>query len=255
MATKKTEFKIRLQWLMRHMGISQKSLAKSSSLTSETISRWKNKGITPDDKSIQKIAEATGCNFYWLKDDDYKGPVWETERWAFEIGDVTMTPQEVAGFYERIDEIITALEINKPKLIALANLNTYGSNSQSRHFLGNPPGSIIISDIANVTGYSPNWLLTGKGRRLEKKPKRILFQKGESASTTAGNIGGEKATNRNVHLRQIVEWMDAEFDDDDEQALFIYEDLKDRYPKFAEYMKNKRPGIRHIAAPVQDKKL
>ena len=88
---------------------------------------------------------------------------------------------------------------------------------------------------------SVDWLISGK--------------EGQSGNNVAGTIepgndqakvrlieAGQKATARNIHLRQIIEWMDDAFGQNEEQALFFYEDLKERYPSFFEFMERKRPA-------------
>lgn len=96
------------------------------------------------------------------------------------------------------------------------------------------------------TGTSFDTILTGEektGVVAEPCPGEISATIGPGNNETRAKLieAGQRATARNVHLRQIVEWMDQVFGQNEEQALFFYEDIKERYSSFFDFMERKRP--------------
>ena len=63
-------FSERLLKLRRHLKWTQKKLALESKINEHTISRWVKKKFEPNDESIRKISEATGCNPRYLSGDE-----------------------------------------------------------------------------------------------------------------------------------------------------------------------------------------
>lgn len=112
-----------------------------------------------------------------------------------------------------------------------------------------PDTLALIASLGKVT---LDWLITGQ----EQENKTLNGTIEPDNQETGENLKSyPKVTEFNVHLRQIIEWMDAEFGQKDEQALFFYEDLKDRYPTFAEFMEKKRPGGSGLDTQAQNEKL
>ena len=56
----------RLSLLMANLGISQKNLADKTGLSEATISRYAKGTISPNEKSICKIADVTNVSPSWL---------------------------------------------------------------------------------------------------------------------------------------------------------------------------------------------
>lgn len=92
------------------------------------------------------------------------------------------------------------------------------------------------------TGISFDTILIGE-ERVGEQPGEVSATIGPGSSESRVKLieAGKKATARNVHLRQIIEWMDEVFGQNEEQALFFYEDIKERYSSFFDFMKRKRP--------------
>lgn len=106
---------------------------------------------------------------------------------------------------------------------------------------------IKIAAARNVT---VGWLAAGEGEQRTAKTKTDL----KSTNIEPGS-GEEKITGHNIHLRQILDWMNAEFGEDDEEALFFYEEMKDAFEDFAEFIEEKkRAGGSGVAARMHDEK-
>lgn len=247
------KFSEKLQILLKEKKWTQKKLAEESDLSAMTISRWMKKKTKPEWDSLNHIAEATGYNVDWLDEDDYEGPKFEKDVWVFEAEQSGMNKSSrwLNGFYERITELMMSLEINEAQLLAISGIDK--TLSKRWDFFG-VPSPQEVERIAEATGYNADWLW------YETSPKRVLgakevkIPKVTSAMIEQGS-NEEKAINRNIHLRQIIEWMDAEFGEDDEEALFFYEELKDKYKSFADFMEKKRPGGSKLPASTKDEKL
>ncbi len=56
----------RISLLMANLGISQKDLAERAGFTEATISRYAKGTISPNEKSICKIAEVTNVSPSWI---------------------------------------------------------------------------------------------------------------------------------------------------------------------------------------------
>lgn len=56
----------RLKLLMANLGITQKDLAIKTGFTESTISRYANGTISPNEKSVCKIAEVTNVSPSWI---------------------------------------------------------------------------------------------------------------------------------------------------------------------------------------------
>ena len=125
------KFHERLQIVIREKKWSQKKLAEEAGLSTRTISRWMQEQTKPEWDSINQIADATGYNANWLYEDDYEGPKLDKDLWIFEAekSEVTKSVRWLNGFYERIGELMTGLEINKAQLLMISGINKPLSNS------------------------------------------------------------------------------------------------------------------------------
>lgn len=171
---------------MREKGWQQKTVARISETTERTVSRWMRAGIKPAEKTIHKIAQASGYNFYWLRDDDYDGPQLESARWAHEAGEKRFTHQELSGLYYRIEEILTAKGIGKGQLAASAGL-TCQINPASHYWIGHDegvPSPWDIEKIAAATGYNKEWIWHGRGPRRAKETKGRAEQQESAQNET-----------------------------------------------------------------------
>ena len=125
----------------------------------------------------------------------------------------------------------------------------------------NASKAVILGIIQNYP-VNPSFLKEGKGDPLvlgwEKKRKRqegntkgASIVPGEEKRKNAIKEFHERPTMKNVHLKNIVAWMDHEFGKDEERALFFYEDLKNRYESFDKFMEKKRPSTSNTVKPSQ----
>ena len=169
-----------LEKIMLRFGFSQKELAKSAGLSEKTITGWfKGKG-PPSPGSLRKIARAYGISYEWLIDINYGGPMLVKAEWAYKATQKALTHKEVRAIYSRIEEIMTALNLNHAKLLALANLST--PIKEGLYFLGSPPSPYDIEKIANETGYDKEWMWSGFGTRMQQTytPKLSVVKTGTS---------------------------------------------------------------------------
>jgi transcriptional regulator with XRE-family HTH domain len=165
-----------------------------------------------------------------------------------------MPKTELFLIHERLQGLVGALGWDQARLAREALVNP---STISRWINGKEVGKASIERIAQATGCSVDWLKTGEGKMFGTAKKCVLPAPIDPGNQETSEILEvyRKVTERNVHLRQIVEWLDAEFGQKDEQALFFYEDLKDRYPTFAEFMQKKRPTGSGLATEIQNEKL
>jgi len=162
-------FKGRLLWILKREGLSQADLAKKCDITERTISRWMTGKNPPDLKSLQKISTETGYSLRFLRDDDYEGPALAVAVWAYNASQLSMTNQDVARIYQRLEELMEAKGLNQAQLLAESNITRDATDDS--YFLGFPPNPRDIEKIANTTGYSKDWLWRCVGSRLtNRKP-------------------------------------------------------------------------------------
>ncbi|MDF1578405.1 MAG: hypothetical protein P1P81_08190, partial [Desulfobulbales bacterium] len=108
--------------------------------------------------------------------------------------------------------------------------------------------------IAEFGGVSLDWLITGREQTRANGEIAATIEPGRAdIREQLARVERGRESSRNVFVKQIVAWMDEEFSEEDERALFFYEDLKDRYPSFAKFMEKKRPGADYQVAEPPNK--
>ena len=137
---------------------------------------------------------------------------------------------------ERIRTIRLKLDLNQKDFGEKLHLKTSTISGYESGEADPKPDTLV--QIAAIGGVTIDWLITGQ---------ETLKKQAEIAATVEPGTEEKKARlrvarERNILLRKVVEWMDETFTNNDEQALFFYEDLKERYPSFAEFVDKNRPG-------------
>lgn len=103
------QFNARLEELLRELGWDKSTLAQRANLANATISRWASFQRPPTSKTLQKIADVTGCRVAWLVTG--KGSMWPEYVDGPEVSDgkgkefssTKMTPQQLYDLLERIE--------------------------------------------------------------------------------------------------------------------------------------------------------
>jgi len=144
--------------------INQTKLAEAAGITNKTVGRWLRGETPPSKKSLKKIAKAHNIGLRWLFDEDYKGPMNADAEWAYDAEQSKQSLRDTAKLYHRINEIMSALDLNPAKLIALAGINV--AMEKEPYFLGAPPRPRDIEKISKATGYNKTWIWYGYGARL-----------------------------------------------------------------------------------------
>lgn len=87
-------------------------------------------------------------------------------------GRPTVGARMLNQIYERIDQIMNSLKLNKDQLILKSQIST--PIQKAWHFIGDPPDPDDIEKIANATGYSKEWILNGRGPLLSEGKTIVL---------------------------------------------------------------------------------
>lgn len=142
----------------------------------------------------------------------------------------------------RIKQIRRRLEYNQTEFGTLLDVVASAVSAYERG--EKHPTYENIIKIAGLGCVTLDWLIAGKEELRKNTDNNVAgtIEPGNDQAKTRLIEAGQKATARNIHLRQIIEWMDDAFGKNEEQALFFYEDLKERYPSFYEFMERKRPA-------------
>jgi len=90
-------FSERLLNLRRHLKWTQGKLALESKINEHTISRWVKKKFEPNNESIRKISEATGCNPRYLTGE-------ESTMFLVNSLGVTKSPEKSRRIYSRTSD-------------------------------------------------------------------------------------------------------------------------------------------------------
>ena len=188
----------KIQKVMQHCNWTQNDLAKASGISARTISRWMTDKTIPSTRTLRKIANCSGMSFRWLSDENYDGPMLQKAEWAFDVSLKKLTLQECAGIYERLNEIMEAEELNKSKLLKIANIST--TKTDKNYYLGSPPNPRDIEKIANVTGYDKYWIWYGKGLRRGTRSGTPFADPSISDSEKADS-GGEPEMDKDTQIR------------------------------------------------------
>jgi len=106
--------------------------------------------------------------------------------------------------------------------------------------------------IANAYNVRVGWLATGEEpKEIQNGAVVATISPGEERAKAKLLEQQNRATSKYINLRQIVEWMDECYADDEAQTIFLLEDMKELFPSFAEFLQKKRPGKDHISSPAQ----
>lgn len=159
-----------------------------------------------------------------------------------------MEKTENAKRGERIRAIRNSLGLNQKDFgkvlggLAISTISGYESGDSS-------PTPEVFIKIADLGSATLGWLIAGKDDQKENPDIVSCTTEPENEQAKARLIeAGQKSTTRNIHLRKIIEWMDHAFGENEEQSLFFYDDMKDRYPAFHDFMERKRPGRKNEQA-------
>jgi transcriptional regulator with XRE-family HTH domain len=113
--------------LLRILEISkcnQKDLAEKIGVCEKSVGRWLA-GHTITQTNLRKISLKLDISMRWLTEKDYEGPMSKKAEWAYNISKRRFSHQEASRIYDRIDEIMQALDIKTPaKLVALAEIDS-----------------------------------------------------------------------------------------------------------------------------------
>lgn len=147
----------------------QARLADETGINVKTIGRWKKGENTPSRENLIKIAETTGYSFAWLNNVKYDGPKLEKDEWVWKRRKKEWGHLELNELYARIDEILSALAINKHQLVKEAGITLSKIDDiNSWHFIGANPTAKNIEDISEYAGYNKDWLFSGTGQRAKQ---------------------------------------------------------------------------------------
>lgn len=131
---------------------------------------------------------------------------------------------------------------------ALARLSGVPQSTLAAYLRGGEPGRPQLIALAIAANRSITWLATGK-------------EEGEGAIAIALNNRDDKAlsikdgqnrpTATQENLRWIEEWMNEYYGKYPSLSMYLYEDLKDRYQSFREFVEKKRSlGDPQVGAPA-----
>ena len=71
-------FKERLEWAKEHRGLTQAEIAKYAGMGRTSVSNIRERGGTPNERSLLKLAEILECDLNWLFGRDVT-PEWPKE--------------------------------------------------------------------------------------------------------------------------------------------------------------------------------
>lgn len=155
-------------------------------------------------------------------------------------------------FHERLQYVATIKKKIQADLVADLSKN---SAAVSRWWNGTVvPGNKSTMMLADYFGCDLGWLSTGEGEPFPGQQVEKRAKEGNSPAQAAGTngliLGGDvwqkrrtsdrQPTATQENLRWIVEWMNKYYGEHPSQSMYLYEDLKDRYPSFREFVEKKR---------------
>lgn len=160
----------KIKQIMLRRKVNQTKLAQAAGITNKTVGRWLKGEIIPSENSLKKIAEAHNISLRWLCDEKYNGPMNANAEWAYDAKQNERSLHASSKIYNRIDEIMSALDLNPARLIAIAGINV--TMEKEPYFLGSPPRPKDVEKISKATGYNKTWIWYGHGTRVDKYLKR-----------------------------------------------------------------------------------
>ena len=182
--------------------VKQTDLAKLADVTVQTVNRWAKGRSIASDKSLEIISKKYNVSFLWLREG--RGPFSAAAVWGWAANQEKKDMDATLAIYERIDEIMTAVGINKEKLSAIADIKETEFDSDFWIGDGNHcPPIMVVEKIADATGYDKNWIWYGKGKKLSDKPPKTsatLNKNNKIAATiTPGKPLAQKDTRQGEH--------------------------------------------------------
>ncbi len=209
-------FSARLRKAMERAGMSNAELARRLSVTDRSVTRWVNDKARPKGRPKEiEISGVLGVNPRWLFEDDYDGPMLQESAWAYDASREKITHRQVAAMYDRLDEIMKAMDLNKERLAAAAGLRR--DLDAGKYWLGDRPDARDIKKIADATGHDPDWIWSGQKNRLSKaapytQAKEAMRPpadgRGDASNIDAGSYGAPDLSGQAVvqTLAPTNEW-------------------------------------------------
>lgn len=206
----------RFRDVMDELDISKKELASIAEVTAQTVSRWFNNKSEPKPVNLEKIRDNSGISLLFLRRGE--GPIFERLVWGYLAekalrGSFAGGSQMADEIYERIDELIDGLSINRAKLVAVAGL--VGAIDTSQRFWLKRGDVLVFSQyieqIAEATGYRKDWIWYGKGQRLVPSQGSIKksSSKQSSVDPQPSNISPAPYPSILPHKVPVISWVQA----------------------------------------------
>jgi transcriptional regulator with XRE-family HTH domain len=99
-----------------------------------------------------------------------------------------------------------------------------------------------LLELCEYFGCDYDWLKDGIGEPYPAKQNgkiKATIEPGSKEKKQLLLANRNRPTVVQDHLRLIVEWMDEYYAEHPDQSIFFYEDIKDHYPSFREFIEKK----------------